>query len=223
MRYETFARGLIRRNRTAGAHVFQDQQDDYLVSEGVFSPSVFNDTPFFAQALPVPSGGTVLEIGCGAGVIALAAARGGAGSVLATDVSGVAVTNSQANVDRAGLGDVIEVRQSDVFDRIAPDEQFDLIFWNCPYLAAPRDDSDSLECSVFDPGYLSIGRYLRDAPSHLAPGGRVMLSFSQTCGDRALMAQRAEQAAAELSVVATRSNFDGAWVVELLEATYPTH
>ena len=220
MNDEVLVRGFVRRNRAAGSHAFVHPEGEFVVYDGVFSPTVFNDTFFYAEALPVPVGGSVLEVGCGTGFIALQVAKKGAGSVLATDINPSAVANCKANAEKHNLSDVVTARISDVFSAVADDERFDLIFWNWPYLAAQRNEDDPLECSVFDPTYESIGRYLRDARAHLSPQGRVMLSFSRESGNLPLLEQRAREAGASLSAFRTSDKFDGRWVLEVLEATY---
>jgi release factor glutamine methyltransferase len=222
MNTETFARGFVRRNRAAGNHVFDHPGGEFIVHEDVFSPAIFNDTLFFAEELPVPAGGSVLEVGCGTGVIALQVAKRGAATVLATDINAAAVVNCRTNAQRHGLSDVVTARVSDVFSAVTAQEHFDLIFWNCPYFAAGRNDADALECSVFDPRYESIGRYLRDARAHRSPHGRVLMSFSRTLGDLPLLQQRAQEAGASLSTFRTREEFGGTWVIEILEVTYPS-
>jgi release factor glutamine methyltransferase len=220
MNKEIFARGFIRRNRAAGSHVFTGPEGDFAVHDGVFSPTVFNDTFFYAEALPVPVGGSVLEVGCGTGFIALKAAKKGASSVLATDISPAAVANCRANAEKHNLSDVVAARVSDVFSAVQPEERFDLIFWNWPYVVAHRNEDDPLECSVFDPTYDSIGRYLHDAREHLSPQGRVMLSFSRGAGNLSLLEERAGEACASLSVFRTGQKFGDSWILEILEATY---
>jgi release factor glutamine methyltransferase len=217
---EIFVRGFVRRNRAAGSHAFVHAEGEFVVYDGVFSPSVFNDTFFYAEALPVPVGGSVLEVGCGTGFIALTAAKKGAGSVLATDVNPSAVANCKANSEKHDLSDVMTARISGVFSAVPADERFDLIFWNCPYFPAQRNEDDPLECSVFDPTYESIGRYLRDARAYRSPQGRVMLSFSRQAGNLSLLEQRAQEAGASLSAFRTSDKFGGIWVHEILEATY---
>jgi len=180
---------------------------------------MLGEPSFYAAALPVPKDGSVLEIGCGAGLIALTAAKRGAAKVLATDISPAAVANCKANAASCGLANVVTARLSDVFSAVAADEHFDLIFWNFPAVDAPRDEYDPLECSVFDPGYQSIGRYLRDAGGHLSPGGRALFGFSDVVGNGALLEQRAAEAGASLSVYQTREYSNGVRV-KMLEITY---
>jgi release factor glutamine methyltransferase len=217
---QTFAREFVRRNQEAGSHTFARPEGDFIVHEGVFSPAVFSDTFFYAKTLPVPAGGSFLEVGCGTGYIAVTAARKGAAAVLATDINAAAVANCAANAEMHGLAEVVTARVSDVFSAVTPEERFDLIFWNWPYVAGQRNQEDPLECSVFDPTYEIIGRYLREAREHRTPGGRVMLSFSRKAGNFALLEQRAREAGASLSVFATHDKFGGRWVLEILEVTY---
>jgi release factor glutamine methyltransferase len=205
MNDEIFVRGFVRRNRAAGSHAFVHPEGEFVVYEGVFSPTVFNDTFFYAEALPVPVGGSVLEVGCGTGFIALTVAKKGAGSVLATDINPSAVVNCKANSEKHNLSGVVTARISDVFSAVTAEERFDLIFWNWPYI---------------DPTYESIGRYLRDARAHRSPQGRVMLSFSREAGNLSLLEQRAREAGASLSAFRTSDKFGGSWVLEILEATY---
>ena len=220
MQQQVIFRELLREIRETGRHSTTTREGlELAIYPDVYSPTMIGEPAFYAEALPVPKDGTVLEIGCGAGLIALTAAKKGAAKVLATDVSQAAVANCKANAASCGLADIVTVRLSDIFSAVAADERFDLIFWNLPAVDAPRDEYDPLECSVFDPGYLSIGRYLRDAGAHLAPGGRVLFGFSDIVGNRALLEQRAAEAGAELSVYRVHE-FASRGRIELLEVTY---
>lgn len=61
----------------------------------------------------VRGGETVLDMGTGSGILAIASARLGASKVVGIEVDQVAVEVARANVERLGLGDVIEIRQGD--------------------------------------------------------------------------------------------------------------
>lgn len=216
-----FFREMLREVRETGRHSCKTQDGlELTVFPDVYSPTMLGEPLFYAAALPVPPGGSVLEIGCGAGLIALTAAKKGAAKVLATDISPAAVANCKANASSCGLADIVTARLSDVFSGVAADERFDLIFWNFPAVNAPRDEYDPLECSVFDPDYQVIGRYLRDAGAHLSPGGRALFGFSEVTGDRVLLDQRAAEAGAALSVYQTHEYSNGAEAA-ILEITYP--
>ncbi len=76
----------------------------------------------------VQPGTRVLDVGTGSGILALAAARLGAASVLALDVSSVAVEAAQANARANGLEERVTVRLGSLEE--APGERYDLVVAN---------------------------------------------------------------------------------------------
>ncbi|MGD2251685.1 MAG: 50S ribosomal protein L11 methyltransferase [Anaerolineales bacterium] len=56
-------------------------------------------------------GSVVVDLGCGSGILSIAAARLGAASVLGLDVDPEAVQAARSNVERNQVGDRVEVRQ----------------------------------------------------------------------------------------------------------------
>ena len=54
---------------------------------------------WLAQHMPSAQGATVLDYGCGSGILAIAAKKMGAGDVLGTDIDGQAVQSSQDNAE----------------------------------------------------------------------------------------------------------------------------
>lgn len=71
-------------------------------------------------------GTTVLDLGTGSGILALAAAKLGAGWVLALDIDPVAVEVAAANIAANGLGDRVQVAQGS----LPVGQTFDLIVAN---------------------------------------------------------------------------------------------
>ncbi len=126
--------------------------------------------PRFAAAMRVEPGARVLDLGCGAGAYALAAAARGAGRVVATDVSPAAVACALENAARNGLVGGLEGRVGSLFAPVRG-ERFDAIVTTLPQLPAPRP---ILATRYGGPDGL---RYLRQlagrAARHLAPGGRL--------------------------------------------------
>ena len=174
---------------------------------GVFSPAYFEDTFFFAEAIPILSGQAMLEVGTGTGAIAIACAERGASRVLAVDLNPAAVQNAQENVHRFGLQEKIAVRQSDVFSTLLSGERFDVLFWNVPF--ADRTPTTMLERAIFDEGYQAIRRYIEEAHAPLAPDGRLFLGFSDTLGSVELLTAIATQAGYRLVCYATRACHEG--------------
>ncbi len=76
----------------------------------------------------VQPGMRVLDVGTGSGILALAAARLGAASVLALDVSSVAVEAAQANVRANGLEERVTVRSGSL--EVTSGERYDLVVAN---------------------------------------------------------------------------------------------
>ena len=62
----------------------------------------------------VTEGETVLDVGCGSGILSIAAARLGAAKCCAYDIDPVAVKVARENVAADGLSDIIEVGTSDL-------------------------------------------------------------------------------------------------------------
>lgn len=103
----------------------------------VFNPSLHFTSSFFARYLKergvITSNTSVLDLGTGSGVLAIAAALSGAGSVVAVDINPAAVDCACLNVKRYGLDKVIQVREGDMFEPLVG-ERFDLVVCNPPYL-----------------------------------------------------------------------------------------
>ncbi|MEM9694209.1 MAG: class I SAM-dependent methyltransferase [Myxococcota bacterium] len=76
---------------------------------------------------------SILDMGCGCGVLGVFAALRGARSVLMADISAEAVANAEDNVARNGLGDRCRVVRSDLFGSVPAGQTFDLIYFNMPF------------------------------------------------------------------------------------------
>ena len=147
----------------------------WTLYEGVFAPAHTPVTELFTSWLPFD--GRFLEMGCGAGVTAVTAALAGC-EVTALDISAAAVANTRANARRHGVR--MAVRHSDLFAALRPGEEFDLVYWNSNFVLPPAGhvNASELDHAFFDPGYRTHARFLAEAFDHVAPGGRVLLGFS---------------------------------------------
>ncbi|WP_267887749.1 MULTISPECIES: HemK2/MTQ2 family protein methyltransferase [Mycolicibacter] len=102
--------------------VYAPQQDSHLLIETMESSGLARR-------------GRVLDLCTGSGVVAIAAADMGAGSVTAFDICPVAVRCSRDNARAAGVD--VEIRQGPWTGALAC-EPFDLIVSNPPYVPTPR-------------------------------------------------------------------------------------
>lgn len=191
----------------------------YVVHPDVFPPTHFQSTGIFTQHLPYPLDGAFLEIGCGAGVTAVTAALSGCRSVVASDISEAAVQNTRANAVLHGVEDIVSTRHGDLFDILKADEQFDMIFWNSNFVFVPEDyvfDRAILR-AFCDAGYVAHRRFLREAPVHLAPGGRVLMGFSSQGDESVLTALLAEHGYAWTLVASVLGQGSGAHRYDILQ------
>ena len=97
----------------------------------VFHPRFFFSTKLLLQyitKLPLNKK-NFLELGCGSGLISIAAAKKGA-KVTATDINSMAVEYMEKNSRQNSVG--MEIIRSDLFQSI-PKQEFDIIAINPPY------------------------------------------------------------------------------------------
>jgi len=116
--------------------------------------------------------GRMLDLGCGAGTVALFLARM-AEHAWGVDINARALTMAGLN---ARLADVRQIRflQSDLFSAL-PGESFDLIVAQPPFVACPEDDTAITFLHGGARGDELTLRLLGDLPDRLAPGGRAVL------------------------------------------------
>jgi D-alanine-D-alanine ligase len=91
-----------------------------------------------ARLLDVHPGEQVLELGCGAGLLSIAAARLGAGRVVAVDLDGQALDSALKNAGLNGLSDRIELRAGSWYETVRADERFDVIIATPPQTPGRR-------------------------------------------------------------------------------------
>ena len=78
----------------------------------------------------VTSGDAVLDVGCGSGILSIAAAKLGAGRVVGLEIDANAVGVGRANVDLNGVHHTVEVVQGTLPSPKAPSGSFDLVTAN---------------------------------------------------------------------------------------------
>ena len=83
---------------------------------GVFSPTSTSRT--LADALEITPGDTVIDVGCGSGVLAFVAAKLGAAKIYGVDLSHRAVEAARDNAKRLGLEHRCEFREGDLLEPV---------------------------------------------------------------------------------------------------------
>jgi ribosomal protein L11 methyltransferase len=125
------------------------------------------------------SGSTVLDVGCGSGVLAVAACVLGAASARAIDISPASVPTTRTNADANGVGDRVDVS---VTPLVEVDGQFDIVVAN---ILAPTliDLADDLIRVTAPGGALVVSGVLADRHDHVEAALRPLQRTDRTTLD----------------------------------------
>ncbi len=149
---------------------------DFRVDSGVYAPA--EDSFLLIDAIDLGRDDVFLDVGCGAGLLTLGAARI-ARRVVATDISLKAARNTLRNLKRNGLEHPCSVMQSDLLGSIPPAALFSVIAFNPPYL--PYDGTTTQMDHAFVGGVKGTElteRFIQQAVRHLQRGGSVFVVSS---------------------------------------------
>ncbi len=150
------------------------------------------DSELLASFVGKLAAGRVLDMGTGSGIQAFAAAaRLEVSSVLAVDIDDDALAHVKDGLKRMGgaaSAKKIAIIKSDLFTEIDPDERFDTIVCNPPYLPAEEDDDHPALYGGAN-GYELIAEFLGQARTHLAPAGSILLLFSSLSNRELLLGE----------------------------------
>lgn len=173
-------------------HVKQNQDPYHVLFEGLIMnvlPNVYPSNRFrSSRALAkvvasMAKGKKIADLACGPGVMGLVAAAHGAEHVVQVDVNPTAVENARMNAKDLGFLDKMDIYEGDMFEPLAYRYQryFDLMFFNPPF---HRDTTayknDKLMYAFYGHGNAggAIDMFLQRAKEHLAPGGTIVIVFS---------------------------------------------
>lgn len=130
----------------------------------------------------------VADVGTGSGIIAISIARHAPQARLtAIDVSPQALAVAKDNAKRLGVAERVEFVHGDLFAAIPPEQSFDIIASNPPYVSSKELAALPREVKAYEPelalaagesGTAVIERLIPQAAERLAPGGSVLLEIS---------------------------------------------
>jgi release factor glutamine methyltransferase len=137
-------------------------------------------------------GARVLDLFTGSGALAVAAAHAGARTVVAVDVSRRAVLSARLNARRSHAR--VDVRRGDLWAPVIG-ERFDLILANPPYLPCgaghPPARGAARAWLAGSDGRALLNPLCAGAPSHLTPGGTLLLVQSAFASETETLARLA--------------------------------
>lgn len=127
-----------------------------------------------------------LDIGTGSGCIACMVAKLTSCQVIGLDISTEAIHTAFSNMERMELFNKATFRKSDIFSKIRPEEKFDIIISNPPYIPPKLKATIQKEVS-FEPenalytkdekGLEFYEKIIKDAPKFLNPKGYVIFEL----------------------------------------------
>ncbi len=145
----------------------------------------------------------VCDVGTGSGAIAVAVAKHlPQARLTALDTSAAALAVARENAETHGVSGQIEFVQSDLFAAVAPEERFDFIASNPPYVSEAEFEHLARDIRDFEPraalvagplGTEVIARLVPEAAKRLAPGGHLLIEISPMIHDAVQAILRAER------------------------------
>jgi release factor glutamine methyltransferase len=178
---------------------------DYVfnVHNDVYDPA--EDSFLFAEYLLNQSAKYVLDVGAGCGILGIVAAANAA-RVVAVDINPYAVRCTLENAELNGVIDKFSSIQGDLLSPLNPEEAFDLVLFNAPYLPTDRNEGKHwLERAWAGGrhGRQTIDRFIRQSPNHLTPSGRILL-LQSTLSDIEITLKSFGQRDLKARIVTTR-------------------
>ncbi len=135
----------------------------------------------------------LLDVCTGSGCIGIAASVNvPAANAVATDVSAAALEIARGNAAEHGVADRFELREGDLLSVVKPDESFDAIASNPPYIPAHELETLQADVRLHEPraaldggldGLDFVRRLIEGVPRHLVPRGSLLIEIDATQAD----------------------------------------
>jgi release factor glutamine methyltransferase len=176
-----------------------------IVRPTVFHPRYFLSSECFAEFITRLdlTGKRVIDVGTGSGILALAAARAGAESVIAADINPNAALTAVENARTNGVSDRVSAVCSNLLSALAPRPLFDVILSSPPKHAGPPRDLADRGWHA-GPHYRDIAALFDESRDRLRPGGRLYVMISSD-SDLDLFSALISRAGFQARLVAERS------------------
>jgi release factor glutamine methyltransferase len=130
----------------------------------------------------------IADVGTGSGILAVCAAKYlPAAHITAIDVSAAALAVARRNAEKHGVANRIEFVESNLFAALPPDDQFDFILSNPPYVSTAemaelppdvKDHEPSLALAAGERGTDVIAPLVAQSTGRLRPGGQLFIEIS---------------------------------------------
>jgi len=175
--YKTVQAVLKRAKQEDKEYLHKVNGIELICHPDVWSPKYSGSGEFALRHVIIPNGSSALDLGTATGYIGIECAKRGAARVLAIDINKKSIDIASRNVRKHNLGEIVEVRFSDVYESVG-DERFDSIIWIAPNYPKKPNPEDPLQRSVFDENFETSRRVFTGAEDHLKPNGRLFFECS---------------------------------------------
>lgn len=152
---------------------------DLSVDPHVYPSHKFRSTGFMLKNFnSLVRGKKICDMGCGPGIVGLFCLINGADQVVQADINPFAVANAKKNNKIHGFEEnKIKTYLSNCFDNI-PKSKFDLIIFPMPFHSDCVEINDPLQYAFNDPGFVSIKKFLTQAPEYCHQKTQIFIIFS---------------------------------------------